>query len=343
MKITHLIWSFNIGGAEKMLVDIINQQKEYAKINLIIINDAYNKNLIDNITSDIQIYKLNRTCKSKNPIFILKLWSLLLYSKPDIIHCHDVNLANILPFFRKKSVVTVHDVRHKTDSLHLYKKVFAISKTVQNYILKESKVQAELIYNGINVNHIKKKLDYNYSTFRIVQISRLIHTKKGQHILIDSINYLVNELNITNISIDFIGDGPSYSLLLEQTKKLSIDKYFSFLGEVDTNYIQENINQYNLLVQPSIYEGFGLTVAEAILAGVPVLVSDTEGPMEIINNGEFGLCFKSEDYIDCAHQIANIIKNYQILTSPSSIQKGIIHIESNYNIKTTSINYLKHY
>ena len=171
---------YEVITAEKMLVDIINQQKEYAKINLIIINDAYNKNLIDNITSDIQIYKLNRTCKSKNPIFILKLWSLLLYSKPDIIHCHDVNLANILPFFRKKSVVTVHDVRHKTDSLHLYKKVFAISKTVQNYILKESKVQAELIYNGINVNHIKKKLDYNYSTFRIVQISRLIHTKKGQ-------------------------------------------------------------------------------------------------------------------------------------------------------------------
>lgn len=40
MRIVHCIWSFNIGGAESMLVDIVNEQVKNNSVYLIIINES---------------------------------------------------------------------------------------------------------------------------------------------------------------------------------------------------------------------------------------------------------------------------------------------------------------
>ena len=65
---------------------------------------------------------------------------------------------------------------------------------------------------------------------------------------------------------------------------------------------------YDLLVQPSRYEGFGLTVVEGMAAGVPVLVSDIEGPMEVIDKGRHGFAFRSEDFHDCGDRMMEIME-----------------------------------
>ena len=46
MKIVHLIWSFNTGGAETMLIDIINEQMKYEDISLFVVNRVYRKELL---------------------------------------------------------------------------------------------------------------------------------------------------------------------------------------------------------------------------------------------------------------------------------------------------------
>lgn len=50
-------------------------------------------------------------------------------------------------------------------------------------------------------------------------------------------------------------------------------------------WIYHNLCNFDLFIQPSRFEGFGLTVAEAIAAKVTVLVSNIQGPMEIIDDG----------------------------------------------------------
>lgn len=47
MKIVHCIWSFHTGGAETMLVDIANEQAKTQNVTIIIVNDSYQKYLID--------------------------------------------------------------------------------------------------------------------------------------------------------------------------------------------------------------------------------------------------------------------------------------------------------
>ena len=109
MKITHIIYSFNTGGAETMLVDIINEQVLKIDVNLVIINDSYNKELVQQIDNKIKVYFINRKEGSRNPFSVIKLNALLYCLNADIIHCHNHNIIPLfLSIFRRKAVLTLH-------------------------------------------------------------------------------------------------------------------------------------------------------------------------------------------------------------------------------------------
>ena len=112
-------------------------------------------------------------------------------------------------------------------------------------------------------------------------------------------------------SIDFIGDGSSYNYLKEVTRQLKLEKQVNFLGNCDIEWIYHHLCDYHLLVQPSISEGFGLTIAEGMAAGVPVLVSDLPAPLEIIDKGKQGYYFRHNDVDDLCRMLRYIIKHYE--------------------------------
>ena len=55
--------------------------------------------------------------------------------------------------------------------------------------------------------------------------------------------------------------------------ELNLEKHVRFLGNQSREYVYSHLKDYDLFVQPSRFEGFGLTVAEAMAACVPVLVT----------------------------------------------------------------------
>ena len=197
MKIIHLIWSFNTGGAETMLIDIINEQVKHEDTSLIVVNKVYSKELLAKFDKRIPVYLINRKPGSRNLIPILKLNFLIFKLKPDIIHCHNFELVQIL--FRKficiKIFLTVHSIGVPSKYHQKYDKIFAISEAVQKDIKLNSRLDADIVYNGINFDVIKRKENYNFDIFQIVQVSRLDHKKKGQNILIKALNILVNKRN----------------------------------------------------------------------------------------------------------------------------------------------------
>ena len=82
-----------------------------------------------------------------------------------------------------------------------------------------------------------------------------------------------------------------------------------------------------------------MTVAEAMAAQIPVLVSNIEGPLEIIENGNFGFSFIMGNVEDCARQIKRIYNN-QLSTDTYLNRK---HIETEYNINNTVKGYERVY
>jgi glycosyltransferase involved in cell wall biosynthesis len=177
----------------------------------------------------------------------------------------------------------------------------------------------------------------------MVQVGRLSHEQKGQDIALHALSYLINSLNIKKVSIDFIGNGNSEVYLRDLAEKLKVSDHCSFIGLKHREWIYNHLCDYELLVQPSRYEGFGLTVAEAMAAKVPVLVSDIEGPLEIIEYGKYGYTFKSEDAKDLAQKILSIQEKYGAVAFNEKIMNGYSHIVKLYDIIKTSSNYLMQY
>jgi len=344
VKIVHIIFSLNTGGAESMLVDIINEQIQNADVGVIILNRENSEYLLGKIDNRVKVYLLNRKEGSKNLFNVFKLNVLLYKLDVDVLHCHNHNIAPLIfPFLRRNTILTLHSIGIPTNYLHKYSKLYSISKSVRNELLIRAKIDSVVIYNGINTNLIKINQKQSIDKiFKIVQIGRLDHKIKGQHLSIEAI-FLLSKKGINNIQLDMIGAGESERFLKKIVRKYELETRINFLGLKDRDYIYSHLKHYNLLVQPSLNEGFGLSIAEAMVAKVPVLISDIDGPMEIIKNGKFGYYFNRNNPESLASSIEYIINTYSSIDSINKTNQAYDNVSKNLSVKNTSLKYLKQY
>ena len=343
MKILHLIYSFNTGGSETMLVDIANEQVKQAEVSIVVINRIYNETLLNKIDKRVKVYLINRTESSKNPFSALKLNIILMILNAEVLHCHNHNIIPILlPWLRGKSVLTLHCLGIPSKYLGKYHQLFAISESVRKDVISRTNINSTVVYNGISTNAIVTKQDYSVKNyFRIVCVGRLEHNLKGQHLVLEAL-HLLNEKGFSNIRLDLIGSGSSDEYLKEMTTIYELTEQVSFLGLKDRDYIYVHLKDYDLLVQPSLFEGFGLTVAEGMAAKVPVLVSNVEGPMEIIGKGKYGFHFEAGNAKKLAESIQHISKyNSDLLKMGAN--EAFLHVIENFDIKSTASKYLQNY
>jgi len=116
-----------------------------------------------------------------------------------------------------------------------------------------------------------------------------------------------------------------------------------FLGDKSREYIINNLSNYNLLVQPSRNEGFGLTVVESMLLFTPVLVSSDTGAAEVIENGKYGYIFNNEDELDLTQKIIEVWKNWQKEQIFDKVSKAQKFAEKTYSINNMVYQYEKLY
>lgn len=310
MHIIHIFFSFKIGGAEILLKNIMNKQVQDNKVSLIIINNEIDEDLIKLLDPRIMVYRVNRKKKSKNLLPILLLNIIIIKIKPDIIHCHVMTIAKYIFVGLDRLVATHHAIGYFGYYWKKYQIIFAVSQSVFDDINSYGRFNSILAPNGILTDGIiKKKCYLENSFFRIVCVGRLNHEIKGQHLLIKAI-YSLRKQGYSNFHVDFIGDGMSYSHLKDLTDKLSLSKCVNFLGNISSDILYTKLHTYDLFVLPSIKEAFGLSVIEAGVAGLPILISDVYGPMEIIQRGRYGYFFKTGDCESLAIKILKIYNNY---------------------------------
>lgn len=322
-----------------MLVNIINEQVKTEEVRLFIINDFVDGFIVDKISSLCRIFKLNRKPGDKNPLKIVKLNYWLWKYKPDIIHVHSYRVSKLI-FGNWNIVRTIHGMQNIADEYPRMKALYSISDVVQDFTEKQG-FQSTVIMNGIKTSAMK--LRDNKGTmpvvYEIVQVSRLYIKDKGQDILLRALGKMAKK-GLRNFQMHFIGSGPSEEVLRKLANELGISEQVIFEGLKSQEYIYQHLCNYDLFVQPSRCEGFGLTVAEAMAAKLPVLVSDIEGPMEVVGYGKYGMSFKSEDVDDLAEKLSIILKGgYDY----SLIEKAYKHVCKEYDVRKTANRYLERY
>lgn len=139
----------------------------------------------------------------------------------------------------------------------------------------------------------------------------------------------------------FIGDGESMQYLQQLTRQLGVDDHVHFLGKQSQDYIAHHLKDYDLFVQPSRREGFGLTVAEAMAAKVPVLVSSGQGPAEVTENDRFGWVFKNGDERDLADKVKYISEHYA--DAVRKADDACHHMREHYDVSVTARRYMELY
>ena len=339
MRIAHVVWGMKTGGVETMLVNIINEQVKTEVVRLFIINDFVDGFIVDKISSLCRIFKLNRKPGDKNPLKIVKLNYWLWIYSPDIIHVHSYQVSKLI-LGHWNIVRTIHGINNISDEYPKMKALYSISNAVKEFTTSQG-FDSIVIPNGIKVNSMKCKdnVTTTANPFKIVQVSRLYVKDKGQDILLKAIKFLV-EQGLRNLTVSFIGTGSSEAQLIKMTKELCISEHVVFEGLKSQEWLSEHLSDYDLFVQPSRCEGFGLTVAEAMAAKLPVLVSNIEGPMEIIGNGKYGMSFESENVADLADKLRIILQGgYDY----SLIEKAYQHVCDEYDVRNTARKYISEY
>lgn len=120
------------------------------------------------------------------------------------------------------------------------------------------------------------------------------HPSKGHEFLIRALPRLAAAF--PGIEIDFVGEGPTRAACEALARELGVARHCRFLGQVKhLRTIFEMVGRATASVAPSLDEGFGLILIEAMAMGTPVVASDIPPFRGILTDGEDSLLFPPGD------------------------------------------------
>lgn len=253
---------------------------------------------------------------------VTKLRDYIVTEKIDIVHTHGVR-ANLVGRLAarmagvEKVVTTVHSllVQDYPDlfsrlanmliekaSRSLTTHFIAVSGGLQKALVQQGipEQRITVIYNGLNPELFQKagnptgrwreKAGFGPGTPLVAIVGRL-HPVKGHRFFLKSAAEILRER--TDVHFLVVGSGPERDRLEEYTRKLGISEHVTFTGFVAD--VSELMPDLNLLIVPSLWEGFGLTALEAMAVGVPVVATSVGGLPEIVEHGTTGLLVPPAD------------------------------------------------
>jgi glycosyltransferase involved in cell wall biosynthesis len=263
---------------------------------------------------------------------ILKLARFLKKEKVDLINAHGyrdhfvsavaARMAGIPALVRTKHnhIPLKSGVFSRFIYGRLTSRVVAISEEIRNVLIK-SGLQPEhvtTIYSAVNLNHFSSKprnqaliKEFNLPPDCLIigTVARLSE-RKGIHFLLEAVKILVQ--NNKRFGCLIVGGGGSKShkkidILKAQAESLGISQQVVFAGRRDD--IPEILSLMDIFVLPSLAEGLGRSLLEAMAAGKAVIASNIGGIPEAVEDGETGILVPPEDGGALAQALASLLDN----------------------------------
>lgn len=165
--------------------------------------------------------------------------------------------------------------------------------------------KTRIIYNNLNNPRTIKLFESDKIEFKedkiIGFVGNLYAKEKGIEILIEAFKKVYQKNQ--NIRLVIVGDGPDKEYLYTLCKTLKIEKNVLFTGYLENPF--PYIKAFDIMVLPSLHEGFNLSILEALYCDKVVLGSKVGGVPEALVYD--GLLFNPEDIDGLSLKISNII------------------------------------
>jgi glycosyltransferase involved in cell wall biosynthesis len=273
------------------------------------------------------------------------VWNTLFY--PFKTNAYDVLFSPTThgSFYARNQIITIHDLlslRFGNISAHqrFYFKhllprllnnasiIIAVSKTTKNDIIHffgcdEAKVH--IVYNGYDDKHYRTvtlKPNVIASRYKVSNYLLAIgptYPHKNFEFLIDTYNRLSPATRKAFPLLVAGGKNPYLAKIKEKVALLGLSNEIHFTGYVPAEMMPSLYQEAHALIFPSLYEGFGFPLLEAMACGCPVLTSNTASMPEVCGNA--AMYFSPDD----EEELLTAINTITVCTDKRNelIEKGL--------------------
>lgn len=297
--VIHVLTSLDFGGVERHM-ELIASAFDHAQMRHIFValgrGGATELNL-RSLGADVRC--LQEKTKIPSLPALRSLLKLLNKERPLVVHAHgaEANFHGLIAAWLARVPVRIgeeigipnHGLKTRTVFRLIYgmaHRVVGISQSVTDWLIASREApqhKATRIYNPVRLPELKKSTPAQRDVFRIGFNGRLEPVKNPIALL-----EAFGEILADDISSElwFIGEGSERIALTERISQMGLTEKVKLWGYQSDP--AELIRQCHVYVQPSISEGFGLALVEAMGCGVPVIATAVGGAPEIIKDGETG-------------------------------------------------------
>lgn len=311
IKVCIVINDFLIGGAQKLMIDLLERlDRDQFELTLITLFQFGHDELYDSVPKGATACKLNFK-NSRDIAAWFTLMQTLRTHNPDVVLSNlffSNTLVRVLkPLFRFRVITIEHNTYTGKTRFERFidrvlvlvtYRIVAVSKTVALFTSRQEGIaQREFIVinNGIDIERLQRecaltdvtRIRAELGLFEnervIIDIARLL-PQKNQKLLLEG--FALFTQNHPDYRLILVGDGKSRVELEREVDELGIPSRVLFLGY--RHDIPQLLTIADFFVSTSLIEGFGIAHAEALACGVPVLTTKTAGPDEMIEEGKNG-------------------------------------------------------
>ncbi len=316
-KILFLIDTLGGGGAEKVLVTLANGLSEKYDITVQTLFDdgIYRENLCDKVRynpgfswSGKNFRRIMQRVMKYLPARVLHEWLIADGYDCEIAFLEGATTKIIsggTPSVRRiawvhtdllsfpGSIGAFYPTRKiLSQAYHAYDIVGCVSQQAKDALLQVvpglSKVK--VVYNPVNATEIEAKSkepgaqEWIKQCFTFCAVGRMVD-QKGFDRLLDAAERLKQDGK--NFEVLIFGTGMRENELRAQAKRLGLEDVVQFMGY--SSCVEYYVKQADVYICSSRVEGFSLTVAEALILGVPVVSTECTGPIELLAGGKYGI------------------------------------------------------
>lgn len=267
-----------------------------------------------------------------------KLFNVCKEKKISVIHTSSrkelLSAKAIKKYFPLKIVATLHMQTFDTTQLQLLSGVDGIITVNQNVVCKLEEIRKNSIYTLGKIIHIPVFFDeksfqnihlqgnaaeFFYQNWHITIdptfpiITSIAHfypnkNHKNHAVLIKAVNHLINECK-KQVYLIFAGAGPEKEAMETLVNQLKLNQYIHFLGNVSKQSIPELLAHSTIKALTSSSEGTGIVLLEAAMLKKPLIGTRGTGMEQVIKDGQTGLLFENDNYLDLAEKLKYLLDN----------------------------------
>lgn len=310
MKILHLIASTGVGGAERHLLDLC-QQQQAAGLQISVALPAAGA-LAAALQEHGIAWNLIRAGGRWNPLALYSLRKLVHRIQPDLIHAHMLKSASMAGYADRSvpCVATAHNIAKHLAPFQHCRHVICVSDSVQESLCRLGYPQSRttVVYNAVDTrtfsvdNREKLRQQRGWQNQLVVLVVARLVPAKGQQFAIEALAQWLPQLG--NVRLVLAGAGPDREKLVQLADKLGVATHLSLLGE--RNDVPDLLAAADIYLQPSIKEGFCIAFLEAMATGLPCIGTRTGAIPNMVEPGVNGLLIEPGDVQAIADAVLSI-------------------------------------